>query len=71
MICRYDYLHRYPTVFLKMTGLRLNEFADLLDDMLPRFASAEQTRLRRATRHRAPGVVGMPAWLRVIKSCSR
>jgi hypothetical protein len=38
MICRYDYLRRYPTVFLKMTGLRLNEFADLLDDMLLRFA---------------------------------
>lgn len=55
MICRYDYLRRYPIVFLKMTGLRLNEFADLLDDMLPRFASAEQERLRRATRHRAPG----------------
>jgi Helix-turn-helix of DDE superfamily endonuclease/DDE superfamily endonuclease len=55
MICRYDELRRYPTVFLKMTGLRLNEFADLLDDMLPRFATAEQTRLRRATRQRAPG----------------
>ena len=38
MICRFDNLRRYPTVFLKMTGLRLNEFADLLDDMLPRFA---------------------------------
>lgn len=55
MICRYDYLRRYQTVFLKMTGLRLNEFADLLDDMLPRFATAEQTRLRRATRQRAVG----------------
>ena len=31
MICRYDYLRQYPTVFLKMTGLRLNEFADLLE----------------------------------------
>jgi len=55
MICRYDNLRRYPTAFLKMTGLRLNEFADLLDDMLPRFASAEQTRLRRADRRRAIG----------------
>jgi len=35
VICRYDNLRRYPTVFLKMTGLRLNEFAELLDDMLP------------------------------------
>jgi hypothetical protein len=35
MICRYDYLSRYPTVFLQMTGLRLNEFAELLTDILP------------------------------------
>jgi hypothetical protein len=55
MICRYDYLRRYPTVFLKMTGLRLNEFADLLDDMLPRFATAEQRRLHRTSRRRASG----------------
>lgn len=55
MICRYDNLRRYPTVFLKMTGLRLNEFADLLDDMLPRFAAAEQTRLQRSARRRAKG----------------
>lgn len=55
MICRFDHLRRYPTVFLKMTGLRLNEFADLLDDILPRFASAEQHRLHRTTRQRAVG----------------
>jgi hypothetical protein len=55
MICRFDNLHRYPTVFLKMTGLRINEFADLLDDMLPRFASAEHTRLERPNRRRAKG----------------
>jgi DDE superfamily endonuclease len=55
MICRFDYLRRYPTVFWKMTGLRLNEFADLLDDMLPRIVRAEQTRLHRTTRRRAIG----------------
>lgn len=55
MICRYDNLRRYPTIFLRMTGLRLNEFADLLDDMLPRFAEAEQTRLQRPDRRRAKG----------------
>jgi len=55
MICRYDYLRRYPTVFLKMTGLHLNEFAALLDDMLPRFDAAEQTRLYRTDRQRATG----------------
>lgn len=55
MICRYDNLHRYPTVFLKMTGLRLDEFADLPDDMLPRFAEAEQARLQRPNRRRVKG----------------
>jgi hypothetical protein len=55
MICRFDNLRRFSTVFLKMTGLRLNEFADLLDDMLPRLASAEQTRLERPNRRRAKG----------------
>ena len=55
MICRFDYLRRYPTVFQKMTGLRLNEFASLLDDMLPRFASAEQARLERPSRRRVKG----------------
>ncbi len=55
MICRFDNLRRYPTVFLKITGLRLNEFASLLDDMLPRFAQAEQTRLARPNRRRATG----------------
>lgn len=55
MICRFDNLRRYPTVFLKMTGLRLNEFADLLDDMLPRLATAQQARLHRSTRRRAIG----------------
>ncbi len=52
-ICLYDNLRRYPTVFVKMTGLRLNEFASLLDDMLPRFAQAEQSRLQRPNRRRA------------------
>jgi hypothetical protein len=55
MICRFDNLRRYPTVFLKMTGLRLNELASLLDDMLPRFAQAEQARLERRNRRRAKG----------------
>ncbi len=55
MILRYDYLRRYPTVFLKMTGLRLNEFADLVTDVLPGFTAAEQRRLHRVDRRRAPG----------------
>ena len=55
MICRYDYLSRYPTVFLQMTGLRLNEFAELLTDILPRFAAAEHRRLAPSDRQRALG----------------
>jgi DDE superfamily endonuclease/Helix-turn-helix of DDE superfamily endonuclease len=55
MICRYDQLRRYPTVFLKMTGLRQKEFEALLTDMLPRIAEAERTRLQRPDRQRALG----------------
>lgn len=53
MICRFDHVRQYPTVFLKLTGLRLNEVADLLTDLLPRFATAQQRRRDRATRVRA------------------
>lgn len=55
MICRYDQLRQHATVFLKMTGLRLNEFEQLLTDMLPPMAEADRLRLQRAERHRAPG----------------
>lgn len=55
MIGRYNYLSRYPTVFLQMTGLRVPEFADLLTDVLPRFAAAEHRRLARSDRQRAIG----------------
>ena len=40
MICRYDRLRRHPTIFLKMTGLRVNEFEQLLTDLLPDLAQA-------------------------------
>lgn len=55
MICRYDQLHRHSVVFLKMTGLRLGEFEQLLTDMLPQIAEAERARLQRADRRRALG----------------
>jgi len=38
-----------------MTGLRLAEFDELLQDVLPRFGAAETQRLTRATRRRAVG----------------
>jgi hypothetical protein len=59
-VLAFDYVRQYPTVFLKMTGLRLNEFADLLNDVLPRFARAEQHR-RTAPRGSAQSAV--VAWL--------
>lgn len=55
MILRYNYLSRHKTVFRVMTGLNLNEFDALLDDILPRFAEAEVKRLSRAGRQRDIG----------------
>ncbi len=52
---RYPYLNRYPQVFVKMTGLRLDEFEGLLSDVLPRFGAAELARLERPGRQRAIG----------------
>src|SRR5690606_32531634 len=62
MIMRYYHLKHYPTVFLKMTGLRINEFAGLVDDLLPQFVQAEQARLSRPDRQREMGG-GRPAEL--------
>ncbi len=61
MILRYTNLQRYPRVFLAVTGLKLPEFASLLNDVLPLYAEAEQKRhlkqcrLPQAERQRAPG----------------
>ncbi len=55
MILRYHHLSRFPAVFQSRTGLRLNEFTDVLADVLPRYAEAEVARLHRPTRMRAPG----------------
>jgi hypothetical protein len=55
MIMRYEHLKHHANVFLKMTGLRSNEFAALVDDLLPQFAQAEQERLSRPDRQRDIG----------------
>ena len=55
MIMRYEYLKYHPTVFLKMTGLRINEFDMLVDEILPQFVEAEYKRLSRANRQREIG----------------
>lgn len=52
---RYKYLKQHPTVFLKMTGLRVNEFDALIDDVLAQFVQAEHKRLERANRQRQIG----------------
>jgi hypothetical protein len=51
----YNQLFQYPSVLLKMTGLRGNEWEELLHSILPRFADAEEQRLSRAKRQRDLG----------------
>ena len=55
MMMKYYYLSHYPTAFLKMTGLRVNEFDQLVKDVLPMYVEAEEARLERPDRQRAPG----------------
>lgn len=55
MIMRYEYFRQYPQVFLSATGLRVNEFDHVIDDVLPAFMEAEQRRLERPNRQRAIG----------------
>jgi hypothetical protein len=52
---RYSHLKQHPNVFYAVTGLRVSEFDDLLDDVQPRYAQAEQERLERPERLRAMG----------------
>ena len=52
---RYEYLPGYRNVFLKLTGLHLAEFDELLDDGLPGFGERAVARLSRAERQRAIG----------------
>lgn len=55
MILRYGYLSRYPRVFITLTGVRLAEFEELVHDLLPAYAQAQQARLSRPGRQRAIG----------------
>jgi hypothetical protein len=55
MIMRYGYLINYPQVFMKMTGLRTNEFDKLVTDVLPMWQQMEEQRLYRAERQREAG----------------
>lgn len=51
----YYRLYQYPNVLLKMTGLRISEWEELMHDLLPRFAEAEESRLSGRERERDLG----------------
>lgn len=55
MIGRYDYVSLYPRAFRAMLGMTVDEFDALVEDFLPQFAAAEEKRLARKNRKRAPG----------------
>jgi DDE superfamily endonuclease/Helix-turn-helix of DDE superfamily endonuclease len=55
MIMRYVHLTQQPNVFLKVTGLHIKEFDELVHDVRPLFVEAEQTRLQRPDRQREIG----------------
>lgn len=55
MMMKYFYLSHYPAVFLKMTGLRVKEFDQLLEDVTPLFLKSEEARLDRSDRQRDMG----------------
>jgi hypothetical protein len=52
---KYLYLSDYPNLFLSMTGLRVQEFDVLVDDVRPMFVAAEVERLSRPDRQRGLG----------------
>lgn len=56
MICRYDYLSRFPTIFHSLTGLAVTEFDVLLrEEWSTRFIQAERRRLTHRHRQRQIG----------------
>src|SRR5258708_187253 len=61
MMMKYRYLSAYPKVFLSMTGLRLDEFDELVKAVRPLYQEAEQARLSRPDRQRDLGGGDHPA----------
>lgn len=55
MMMKYFYLSHHPAIFLKMTGLRVKEFEQLLEDVTPLFLKSEEARLDRPDRQRDMG----------------
>jgi hypothetical protein len=52
---RYEHLSQQPSVFLSVTGLRVGEFDQLYEEVLPAYQEAEVRRLERPDRQRAIG----------------
>jgi hypothetical protein len=55
MMMKYLYVSKYPKVFLKMTGLTVEEFDELLKTVKPIYQQAELKRLSYPNRQRAIG----------------
>src|SRR5450631_3764872 len=55
MMMKYLYLSGYPQIFLRMTGLHVEEFDKLVGDVRALYIAAEEQRLRRQDRQRAAG----------------
>lgn len=55
MLARYAHLTRHPAIFQALTGLSVAPFDTLLYDLGPSYLAAEEARLARPTRRRAPG----------------
>lgn len=55
MSLNYVHLSKHPSVFVTMTGLHIDEFDALADEILPLHAQAERRRLHRPKRKRAIG----------------
>jgi hypothetical protein len=59
----YEELSRKPNAFKSITGITLEEFQMLLAGVEPRYQAAEQKRLARPERKRAPGGGAKPRYL--------
>jgi hypothetical protein len=52
---RYEQLSKHPKIFQKCTGIPVKTFDEIVDEVEPRYAEAENQRLERANRQRAMG----------------
>jgi DDE superfamily endonuclease/Helix-turn-helix of DDE superfamily endonuclease len=52
---KYNHLSHHPTIFQKCTGISVEEFDQVVKEVLPRYLEAENQRLQRPERERAVG----------------